>query len=180
MFTVLCVLIGGALGVYGLASLLVPERTASVITAIPRKQIIGNAIAPVAWFWTAYELDVIGIEIFDRFLKIFPGQLYVMAAVLTVLTIMWMPNLLPVRALCALFMLLPARFLPLARLVESDLRLGAVTVVYLIAVIGMVGMFYPWHIRRAITWRAASLVRMRIGGLLLLIASAATLAGVFA
>ena len=44
-------------------------------------------LTAIAWFWTAYECDTIGIDVFDMLLKRFPGQLWIMAALLTYLTI---------------------------------------------------------------------------------------------
>ena len=47
---------------------------------VPKAAMVLTAIA---WFWTAYECDTIGIDVFDMLLKRFPGQLWIMAAVLT-------------------------------------------------------------------------------------------------
>ena len=63
---------------------------AKALVAFPRNRVAGMVLCAVAWFWTAYELDTIGIEIFDRFLKAFPFELWILAVVLTVLTCWWM------------------------------------------------------------------------------------------
>ena len=44
---------------------------------------LAMVLTAIAWFWTAYECDTIGIDVFDMLLKRFPGQLWIMAAVLT-------------------------------------------------------------------------------------------------
>lgn len=130
--------------------------------AFARAEIASFILVPVAWLWTAHELDTIGIEVFDRYLKVFPGELWILAVVLSVLTIWWMANLLPIRAMSAIFMLVPAEVFPLLRMEPSPCKLPVVVFCYVLAIIGMFGMFYPWHIRRAMTWLTASPARFRI------------------
>ena len=114
-----------------------------------------------------YEVDTIGIEVFDRivrrlwfFSSDIPGMVWILAIVLTVLTCLWMENLLTLRALSALFMLFPAELFPAVRLCDTPWRLTLVVFAYVCAVTGMIGMFYPWHLRRAITWRVAKPARV--------------------
>ena len=71
-----------------------------------------------------------------------------------------MENLLSLRALSALFMLFPAELFPAVRLCDTSWRLALVVFAYVCAVIGMFGMFYPWHLRRALAWRAAKQARV--------------------
>jgi hypothetical protein len=108
----------------------------------------------VAWFWTARECNIIGIDVFDMLLKRFPGQLWIMAAVLSYLTIIWMPKNLPVRALMGIFMLLPASLFRTTRLFVPESGFSAVQILvalgYLYAIVGMYGMFYPWRIETAV------------------------------
>lgn len=114
------------------------------------KKILTSCLVTLAWFWTAYECDTIGIDVFDMLLKRFPGQLWIMAAVLSYLTVIWMPRNLLTRAVMGLFMLIPAEVLPLIRPSLPDSGFAPVQlvslVVYVLAVIGMYGMFYPWRI----------------------------------
>ena len=122
------------------------------------------ALSTVAWFWTAYECDTINIDVFDSLL--FKRQtggvfVYVLAAVLLVLTNLWMKKHLPVRALSGLFMLFPALAMKTTRLLVpapgefAPVQL-LVLLLYLYAVCGMFGMFYPWHLE--------NLVRRFFGG----------------
>jgi len=108
------------------------------------------ALTCIAWFWTAYECDTIGIDVFDMLLKRFPGQLWIMAAVLTYLTIIWMPRNLLTRAVMGIFMLIPAELFKFTRPILPDSGFAPVQIVvavaYLLAIIGMYGMFYPWRI----------------------------------
>ena len=148
---------------YGVVSLLCTDWTARQLLAFPRNRLAGRVLCAVGWFWTAYECDTIGIDVFDKFLKVFPGELWILAVVLTVLTCWWMENLLPIRGVCALFMLFPGEMFPTIRLCDTSARLALVVFAYVCAAIGMFGMFYPWHIRRALAWRAAK--RERVVGL---------------
>ena len=111
-------------------------------------------LVALAWAWTAYECDTIGIDVFDMLLKRFRGQLWIMAAVLTYLTVIWMPNHLLTRAVMGIFMLIPAELFKFTRPLLPDSGFAPVQVVvaiaYVLAVIGMYGMFYPWRIERLI------------------------------
>ena len=152
---------------YGLFTVLKPQLAARLLAAFPRNRIAGQVLCAAAWLWTAYEIDTIGIEVFDRivrrlwfFSSDIPGMVWILAIVLTVLTCLWMENLLPLRALSALFMLFPAELFPAVRLCNTSWRLALVVFAYACAVTGMIGMFYPWHLRRAITWRVAKPARV--------------------
>ena len=118
------------------------------------KKILTWVLVVVAWFWTAHECNTIGIDVFDMLLKRFPGQLWIMAAVLSYLTIIWMPNNLLTRAVMGIFMLVPSEALPLLRphLPESGFAPVqiVVAVIYILATIGMYGLFYPWRIETAL------------------------------
>lgn len=138
----------------GLAAALKPAAAGLALKHFARSKTAAAVLTALAWFFTAYELDNIGIEAFDRYLKAFPGELWILAAVLTPLTCWWMANLLPIRALCGVFMLIPAEVFPLLRMEPSVLRIEIVLLMYAIAVFGMFGMFYPWHIRRLFWWFA--------------------------
>lgn len=119
----------------------------------PKKALTWTLVV-VAWFWTAYECDTIGIDVFDMLLKRFPGQVWIMAAVLSYLTIVWMPKNLLTRAVMGIFMLIPAELFPLTRphLPESGFAPVQLLVglAYVLAIIGMYGMFYPWRVEAAL------------------------------
>ncbi|MBO4448571.1 MAG: hypothetical protein J5807_03700 [Kiritimatiellae bacterium] len=115
---------------------------------------IAIVLSAIAWFWTAYECDTIGIDVFDMLLKRFPGQLYLMAAVLTCLTFVWMRPHLITRAVMGIFMLAPGELFKLTRQALPEHGFAPVHVLvaflYVLAVIGMYGMFYPWKIEKAL------------------------------
>lgn len=111
-------------------------------------------ITVIAWFWTAYECDTLGIAVFDAFLKRFPFQLWIMAAVLSYLTCIWMKENLLTRSIMAIFMLMPAEIFKFTRPLLPEEGFAPIQIfvgfVYLLAVIGMYGMFYPWRIEKAL------------------------------
>ena len=152
---------------YGLFTVLKPQLATRFLLAFPRNRTAAHVLCAAAWLWTAYEIDTIGIEVFDRivrrlwfFSSDIPGMVWILAIILTVLTCLWMENLLSLRALSALLMLFPAELFPAVRLCDTPWRLTLVVFAYVCAVTGMIGMFYPWHLRRLITWRAAKQSRV--------------------
>ena len=161
-------ILGVPLALGGLFAVASPSSAARALVAFPRNRVAGIVLCAVGWLWTAYELDTIGIEIFDRFLKAFPFELWILAAVLTVLTCWWMENLLPIRGAAAIFMLFPAELFPVIRLEPTQWRLALVVFAYVCAIIGMFGMFYPWRIRQALAWLAEKPVRVAALGVLAL------------
>ena len=124
---------------------------------------LAAVITAVAWFWTAYECDTIGIDVFDMLLKRFPGQLWIMAAVLTYLTIIWMPKNLLTRSIMGIFMLIPAELFKVTRPLLPESGFAPVQIVvalaYVLAIVGMYGMFYPWRIESALAWVRAKCVK---------------------
>ena len=113
-------------------------------------------LTALAWIWTAYECDTIGIDAFDAVTKIFPGQLWIMAVVLTYLVIIWMPKNLPVRALTGILMLIPAELFKTTHLYRPPVGTWFasidvfVVVAYVLAVIGMYGMFHPERLEKGL------------------------------
>ena len=159
--------LGVPLFVYGLFTVVRPQLATRFLLAFPRNRVAGQVLCAAAWLWTAYEIDTIGIEVFDRivrrlwfFSSDIPGMVWILAIILTVLTCLWMENLLTLRSLSALFMLFPAELFPAVRLCNTPWRITLVVFAYVCAAIGMFGMFYPWHLRRALTWRVAKPTRV--------------------
>ena len=157
-------ILGVPLVAYGIASFVRPQGVARALVAFPRNKLAGWILCAVGWLGTAYELDTIDIEVFDRYLKAFPGELWILAVVLTVLTCWWMENLLPIRGVSAIFMLFPAELFPVIRLEPSSARLMLVVLAYVCAATGMFAMFYPWRIRQALAWLAEKPLRVIVSG----------------
>lgn len=140
---------------------------------------VAAALTAAAWFWTAYECDTIGIDAFDMVTKRFPGELWILACVLSYLTFIWMPKNLPVRALTGILMLIPAELFKTTHAYrpEAGTAFGAadvfVAAAYLGAVVGMYGMFYPWRLEKAFDIVAARPVPARALGAALAVLGAA-------
>ena len=116
-------------------------------------------LVSVAWFWTAYECDTIGIDVFDAILfkEATNGVfVYLLAAGLIPLTIAWMPKNLLTRAVMGIFMLIPAELFKVTRPLVPDSGFAPIQllvgVAYLLAIIGMYGMFYPWRVEKVLAF----------------------------
>ena len=157
-------LLGIPLAAFGTFAAFRPSPAAKALVAFPRNRAAAIILSALGWLGTAYELDTIGIEVFDRFLKAFPLELWILAFILTVLTCLWMPNLLPIRGLSAIFMLFPAEMFHTIRLEPTQWRLVLVVIAYICIVTGMFGMFYPWRIRQFLAWLAAKPYRTAFAG----------------
>ena len=163
--------LGLPLALFGAFALVRPAAASRFLVAFPRHAPSGVVLCALGWLGTAYEVDTIGIEVFDRIVRRFwflqndvPGAVWILAIILTVLTCLWMSNLLPIRGLAAIFMLFPAELFPAIRLCETPWRLTLVVFAYLCAMAGMFGMFYPWRIRQVWAWIADEDRRVRIYG----------------
>lgn len=164
-----CLAIGGVI-------LFSPVAAAAAARAFARSRAAAAVLSVVAWFWTAYECDIIGIDAFDAITKRFPGELWILAAVLSFLVVKLMPEHLPVRALSGLLMLAPAGFFrtshayrPEAGTLFASVDL-MVLAAYAGAVAGMYGMFYPWRIEKAGAWLLGHPVAARAVGALFAVA----------
>ncbi|MGN0852844.1 MAG: hypothetical protein ACI4Q3_05660 [Kiritimatiellia bacterium] len=147
---------------YGLVCACSPAKAAAGQLAFARNRVAGGVLCALGWLFTAYEVDTIGIDVFDQIVRRLwflpreiPGAVWIWAVVLCVLTCLWMPNLLPIRGLSALFMLFPAELFPVIRLCETPWRLTLVVFAYGCAIAGMYAMFYPWKVRQFMSWQAA-------------------------
>ena len=146
--------LGLPLVAFGVLSVVRREKAQGFVQWFETSRPVAVALTIVAWFWTAHELDMIGIDVFDMVTQRFPGELWILAAVLSYLTVIWMPKSLAVRALTALLMLFPASLFRTTRLLLPESGVGTVHVfvafAYVCAVIGMYGMFYPWRLEKGL------------------------------
>lgn len=160
-----------------------PQKTKELLSSILTNRIIAAALTCVAWFWTAHELDIIGIDVFDMICKHFPYQLWIMAGVLSYLCWIWMPRNLVMRAFTGILMLYPASLFRVTRLLvpASGFAMVHVLVIfaYISAIIGMYGMFYPWRIEKALNFLVEKMPRT-LGALLILVGLALVTAGIMA
>jgi hypothetical protein len=162
---------------FGGGALFFSEKTSTFIEWFKFSRPVAAVLTILAWAWTAYECQIIGIDVFDMLLKRFPGQLVFLAALLSWLTIIWMPKHLSVRALTGILMLIPAELFKVTRLLVPEsgaapIHLFVVTA-YIGAVIGMYGMFYPWRLEKAMAWFQARPLCFRLLGFVTLLWGAA-------
>ena len=139
------------------------EKTLALSERFFASRAAAVVLTAAGWLWTAWECDTIGIDVFDAvLLKAQTGGIFVwaLACALIYLTILWMPKNLPCRALMGLFMLMPAEALKTTRALVPASGFAPVqllvALIYVYAVIGMYGMFYPWRIE--------NFVRRLLGG----------------
>ncbi len=147
--------LGAVLLVPALLALAAPAKAAAAAVAFPRAKTAGWILSAVAWAGAARETARMNIDVFDMFLNRFPAEPWILGFVLCVLCILFMPDLLPVRALSGIMMLFPTPLFQVTRLEASDWRLAVVSFAYVCLTAGMFFMFYPWHARRLIAWLAA-------------------------
>lgn len=128
-----------------------------MIEKFNRKDALALVLTIIAWFWTAYECNTIGIDVFDSILlKQATGGLLVwaLAALLSYLTFIWMRPHLTTRAIMGIFMLAPAEIFKWTRTQVPESGFAPVQIlvgfVYLLALVGMYGMFYPWNVETAL------------------------------
>ena len=167
-------ILGAPLAMFGVLCLILAGSAAAALRSFPRSRIAGVVLCAAAWFWTAYEIDALGIEVIDRIVQRLwflsapiPGAVWIWALILTFLTCWWMENLLPIRAVCAFAMLFPGDMFPDIRLCDTHWRLALVVFAYVVCIIGMWGMFYPWRIRQFMAWIAGDARRVRTSGAVL-------------
>ena len=168
MISVWGLILGLPLLAFGGAALVSPEKTSRFVEWFKSSRRVALGLTVFAWFWTAHECDIIGIDVFDMVLKRFPGQLWLMAALLSYLTFIWMPASLSVRALTGILMLLPAELFKTTRLLVPASGFAAVHLLvvtaYVGAIVGMYGMFYPWRLEKGMLWFQRSNCRFKALG----------------
>ncbi len=157
--------------------LAIPDRTAALMKAMPTSLATGCILTAIAWIWAAFTLNAYPID----FLSFIQGPpTFIIAIVCIPLSCLLMPDLLACRALAALYMLYPMPLILATRDAETAWRLLPITLGYISLTLGMVIMFYPWHLRRLIFRLTARRPLMIASGLLSLLAGAALCAAALA
>ncbi len=163
-FAIWCAALAAAMLAPALLFTIAPDRAARLLTAFPRSRPAAWLLSAIAWAGAAREIERMNIDVFDAFLNRFPGEPWILGAVLCILCIFFLPDLLPIRAASGILMLFPTPLLAVTRVVESDWRLAPVVFAYICLTAGMVFMFYPWHARRIMAWIAQSRRRIKACG----------------
>lgn len=150
----------------GLVALVAPKVATRVALDFPRNALLGKILSSIAFIWAAAIIYFVPLD----FLMKFQIPIVVLLLVSIPLSWRWMPGLLAARSLGGLWCLIPAPVLVASRFAEGDGRLIVVSLMYLIAVAGMISAFSPYYLRDALAWVARPpLSRIRIAGILLTI-----------
>lgn len=152
---------GGALTVLaGLAGLLAPAPVRAGLNRFPRHAGAGRLLAGLALVWVAW--IVLHAQL-GRFAWLKPG-VYVLAPVSFALMVLFMDELLAVRALGGVLLLLGDPILDAIRWHDSPWRLVVTTLTYIMVTAGMMLVLSPYYFR---TWAGAlagSPARCRLTG----------------
>ena len=150
----------------GLFALALPTPAAKAALVFPRHKGAGRVLSAVAFIWAACIVYFIPLD----FLAKFRLPLVALLVVSIPLSWRWMPDLLAARALGGLWCLLPAPVLLASRFAESGGRLVVVTLMYVVAVAGMISAFSPYYLRDVLFFLAEKPAsRMRAAGAALLV-----------
>jgi hypothetical protein len=134
-------ILGLPLLAFGGAVLFLGNNGSGFIEKFEQSRLAAAVLTVVAWLWTAYECSIIGIDVFDMILlKQKTGGIFVwvLAAVLSYLTVIWMPQNLSVRALTGILMLIPAALFRSTRPLLPDCGLSTVHIFVVTAYIGAI------------------------------------------
>ena len=151
---------GALLAAVGLFVALSPVSATSPLSRFPRAVWLGRILGALALLWAGWMLHVKPLEF------LIPIQKWIWPIMVACIPLTWfsMPDLLSCRALGGLLCLLPAPVLQLARFHDSPWRLVVVVLMYMFAVVGMVLLMNPYHLRNAISWLSAKAPRQRTAG----------------
>lgn len=175
-FQTWCCLIGAFNLLLGLAMVLLRGKAMTAALAFSRSAIAGMVLSTLAFLWAAVIVYVAPLDFLVRFKTIIVVLLVLSAP----LSWFWMPDLLAARALGGIMVLLPAPVLLASRLVDSDLRLIMVVLMYLYAIAGMFLIMSPYHCRNYIKWltdvparfNSVGIITVILGGILITVAFA--------
>ena len=149
----------------GLFALAAPTKAAAAARAFPDSPLAGKILSAAAFIWAGL---IVYLQPLD-FIMRFRIHLFVLLIVFIPLSWRWMPRLLAARSLGGLWCLLPAPVLVASRFADDDGRLIVVSLMYVMAVAGMVSTFSPYYLRDVLFWlenRPSS--RLRAAGAALL------------
>lgn len=134
-----------AYGVPGAFALVAPEAARRAARAFPDNRIMGCILSAAAFGWAAALIYYTPLD----FLAKYRLALTAFLVVSIPLSWFWMPLLLAARSLGALWSLLPAPILVAVRFAPGEGRLVTVSLMYVMAVAGMVSTFSPYVLRDA-------------------------------
>lgn len=148
----------------GIVALVAPKAAAQIALKFPRHKTAGRVLSAFGFIWAAAIIYFVPLD----FLMKFQIPIVILLLVSIPLSWKWMPDLLAARALGGLWCLIPAPVLVASRFADGEGRLIIVSLMYLIAVAGMISTFSPYYLRDALAWVARPPVgRIRTVGIIL-------------
>ena len=141
----LCLLVGGLYIALHLPLVAGPSLSRRLLAAFPRNSIAGAILAAVALAWSAWNVNDMPLGLIDNFKM----WLWVLAPVMYGLVLVFMNELLAIRALGGILMLAACPVLEIQRLNESYWAWVLASLAYLWVVSGMVLILSPYRFRHA-------------------------------
>lgn len=155
-----CWCVTGVSGLLGVAALAAPAALGRGVRALPRSVWAGRLLALAAYAWIAGYLWTTPVDWFD-FLR---PYLWYMAIAAYGITILFVDELLAVRALGGLLLMAPYFILDAARWTGTPVRFVPVALAYLCVLKGGVLIAAPWWFRKALAPFAENTGWMRLLG----------------
>lgn len=134
----------------GAWALVAPASARGAARSFPDSRLWGRVLSAAALGWAAALIYFTPLD----FLAKFRLPLTAFLVVAIPLSWIWSPLLLAARSLGALWCLLPAPVLVATRFTPGDGRLVTVSLMYVVAIAGMVSTFSPYLLRDALFWVA--------------------------
>jgi len=144
----LSVTVGVVIIAFGVPLVLVPGGTRRLHTAFPRNRMAGAILAAAALVWSAWEVNEMALGGIDAFKPL----LWVIGPVLFALVVVYMDDLLAVRALGGLLMLVAGPMLDIQRFHPSHWRWVLAVLAYAWAIKGAVLILAPFRFRHGVEW----------------------------
>jgi len=144
----------------GMLLLLLPGRALAWLARFPRDIAAGRILTTLAMAWAVWMLLHARINWVDEHRNL----VWMLAPAAWLLIIMFMDELLAVRALGGLLLLAPMPILDAAFLEATPWRLVMVTLAYLLVIAGMVLVWSPYKFRTTVARRLATPARCRAWG----------------
>jgi len=158
--SIAALIIGALLLTGGVLSLAAPAAVRRGLAAFPRSIWPGRILAAVVLPWAAMALSQMHLGMFDAW-KV---HLYWLTPLAIVLCIVYLDELLSVRALGGLLLLAAGPILNVARWNPSDWRLIVTVIAYLWILLGLVFLLSPWWFRRIARFASKTDAALYIGG----------------
>lgn len=144
--SIMAMVVGGLIALVHAWLLLAPAVARAAQVRFPRSRWAGWVLAAVAWGWVLVLVRDMPLGWFERYRM----WLYVAAPVAYGMTVVFMAELLAVRALGAIMLLAGSPVLDAARWHPSAFRYVVVVLVYIWVVVGMALVLAPYRFRRTL------------------------------